>query len=360
MCKVNSELVSQWLTEIRVLDGGFGTESQKLSNLQIDGHLAWSSRLLMDDPELVVKIHKSFLRAGCDVISTNTYQAAPSTLGKALGISIGEAKNLMHTAVHLAQRAREEENNSVTASEFQRKLPVLIAGSLGPYGACAADGSEYTGSYANEVSFNELVEFHLSRAKILLESGVDFIAWETVPLLKEVSSICEVMRRLPSAYCWISVSSPDGEKTSGGDLLASVACEVAKCEQVFGVGVNCNIPHDCIGKGLANLNSQTCKESENTSSKLILFYANDGQLWIPNDGDKKRGHFVNYSQYNHDSWFQNTIQWAKRRETSDDEHLHYSVNDKPPLAQWVGGCCNVRPECIRRLAKWMKPDEFIS
>lgn len=59
MYKANSELVSQWLTEIRVLDGGFGTESQKLSNLQIKGHLAWSSRLLMDDPELVVKIHKS-------------------------------------------------------------------------------------------------------------------------------------------------------------------------------------------------------------------------------------------------------------------------------------------------------------
>ncbi|CAI2727171.1 unnamed protein product [Schistosoma spindalis] len=353
MYKANSELVSQWLTEIRVLDGGFGTESQKLSNLQIRGHLAWSSRLLMDDPELVVKIHKSFLRAGCDVISTNTYQAAPSTLMKAFGINDGEAKDLMRTAVNLAQRAREEENNSDNASEFQRKLPVLIAGSLGPYGACIADGSEYTGSYANNVSFTELVEFHLSRAQILLESGADFIAWETIPLLKEVSSICEVMRKLPSAYCWISVSSPDGKETSGGDLLASVAREVAKCEQVFGVGVNCNIPHDCIGKGIANLNS------ENTSSKLLLFYANDGRLCIPNDDDKKQDQFGNYSQYNHESWFQSTIKWAKRREISDDEHLHYSVNYKPPLAQWVGGCCNVGPECIRQLAKWMKPDEFI-
>ncbi|CAH8480651.1 unnamed protein product [Schistosoma turkestanicum] len=356
MTKINCDHVSRWLTEIRLLDGGFGTESQKLSGLQINGHLAWSSRLLMDDPELVVEIHKSFLRAGCDVISTNTYQAAPSTLVKALGITDEEAKSLMRTAVGLAQRAREEENKS---SEFQRKLPVLIAGSLGPYGACCADGSEYTGSYANKVSFTELVEFHLSRAQILLQSGVDFIAWETVPLLKEVSSICEVMRRLPSAHCWISVSSPDGKKTSGGDLLTSVACEVEKCKQVFGIGVNCNISHDCIGEALANLDSQMRKESESNPSKLLLFYANDGRLWMTDGVNEKQDDLINNSQYNHDSWFPNTIKWAKRRETSNAENLCYSANNKPPLAQWVGGCCNVGPECIKRLAKWMKPDEFI-
>ncbi|TNN07395.1 Homocysteine S-methyltransferase 2 isoform 1 [Schistosoma japonicum] len=329
MCTLSSERVHQWLSEIRVLDGGFGTESRKLSNLQIDGHLAWSSRLLKEDPELVVEIHKSFLRAGSDVISTNTYQAAPATLTKALDITNEDAINLMRTAVDLAKRACKE-NSLDNSEEFRRKLPVLIAGSLGPYGACIADGSEYTGSYANKVSFAEIVEFHLLRAQILLESGVDFIAWETVPLLMEVSAICEVMRRLPSAYSWISVSSPDGIKTSGGDLLTSVAREVGNCEQVFGVGVNCNIPHNCIGKALANLNSYS--ESGNIPRKLLLFYANDGRTWIPN-GDKEQGHLIDYSEFNENSWFCSTTQWAKRRETPSDEQ--YAVNNKPPLAQWA-------------------------
>ncbi|CAH8841403.1 unnamed protein product [Trichobilharzia szidati] len=351
--------VSQWLTEVRVLDGGFGTECQKRSHLQIHGHLAWSSRLLKEDPELVVEIHKSFLRAGCDVITTNTYQASPTTLVQALNISRSEAENLMHTAVILAKRACEEEKHSDNPSEFQRKLPVLIAGSLGPYGACIADGSEYSGSYADKVTFEELVEFHLSRATILIQSGVDFIAWETVPLLIEVSAICEVMRRLPSAYCWISVSSPDGKTTSGGDLLVSVAQEAEKCDQVFGIGVNCNIPHNNIGEALANLSLHKSIDPGSTPNKLLLFYANDGRHWVRDDDDDSKSEYLTcHSQYNEESWLQSTIRWAKRREVHNSDHLHQPRENNHTLAQWVGGCCNVGPDCIKQLAKWMKPDEF--
>ncbi|CAH8511752.1 unnamed protein product [Heterobilharzia americana] len=263
----------------------------------------------------------------------------------------------MRTAVCLARRACKEENNLDNQIEFHRKLPILIAGSLGPYGACIADGSEYTGSYSSAVTFNELVKFHYSRAHILLQSGVDFIAWETVPLLIEVSAICEVMRRLSSAYCWISVSSSDGKTTSGGDLLSSVAHEVQKCEQVFGIGVNCNIPHNLIGEALENLTFKNSTECKTTSRKLLLFYANDGRLWMPND---LIGQPACHAQNGGESWLQSTMRWAKRREIQDTDHPQQLTDSyNHPLAHWVGGCCNVGPDHIKRLAKWMKPDEFI-
>ncbi|CAH8496068.1 unnamed protein product [Heterobilharzia americana] len=339
-----NERVFQWLTEVRVLDGGFGTECQRRSNLQIDGHMAWSSRLLKEDPELVVEIHKSFLRAGCDVISTNTYQASLTTLDKALGITQEEAENLMRTAVCLARRACKEENNLDNQIEFHRKLPILIAGSLVLMELALLMGQ----------SILDLIH---RQAHILLQSGVDFIAWETVPLLIEVSAICEVMRRLSSAYCWISVSSSDGKTTSGGDLLSSVAHEVQKCEQVFGIGVNCNIPHNLIGEALENLTFKNSTECKTTSRKLLLFYANDGRLWMPND---LIGQPACHAQNGGESWLQSTMRWAKRREIQDTDHPQQLTDSyNHPLAHWVGGCCNVGPDHIKRLAKWMKPDEFI-
>lgn len=134
----------------------------------------------------------------------------------------------MQLAVDLAKKAVDFEKGDLSDS----RLPILIAGSLGSYGACQADGSEYTGSYVNEISHEDLVNFHLQRAKILLEAKVDFIAWETIPLLKEVSAICEVMHKLSPALCWISVASANGETTVGGDLLRDVSNTVSKYDEV--------------------------------------------------------------------------------------------------------------------------------
>ena len=51
----------------------------------------------------------------------------------------------------------------------------LVGGSVGPYGACLHDGSEYTGSYlrgVNAVRSDQLVEWHKDRVEALQEGGV--------------------------------------------------------------------------------------------------------------------------------------------------------------------------------------------
>src|ERR1700742_2840966 len=53
-----------------ILDGGVATE--------LEGHAAledpsWGTRELRDDPEAVLRVHRSYVDAGCDVISTNTW-----------------------------------------------------------------------------------------------------------------------------------------------------------------------------------------------------------------------------------------------------------------------------------------------
>ena len=57
----------------------------------------------------------------------------------------------------------------------------LIAGSVGPYGACQHDGSEYHGNYVDHMSSEQLVEWHRPRVARLVEAGVDVLACETLP-----------------------------------------------------------------------------------------------------------------------------------------------------------------------------------
>ncbi|KAF8561890.1 hypothetical protein P879_04603 [Paragonimus westermani] len=373
--------VALWMSEIRVLDGGLGSECARRSPLPIDGHKAWSCRLLKEDPNLVCDIHKSFLLAGSDVLSTNTYQAAPRTLADALNITEAEAVELMRHAVRLVQRAiaavaEEQTNAGPNRSNYvpKRKLPVLIAGSLGPYGACVADGSEYTGNYMDKICFSELVEFHLTRAEILLNAGVDFLAWETIPIAAEVAAICEVMRRLPEALAWVSVASADGLTTVGGDSLHEIGLELQNCEQIFAIGVNCNIEHERIGLALSNLSGyqDPCgsgtddgyhpprcsvrsghSENSSVSRKLLIAYANSGEIWMPSKRAKnRRGYWIWPPNKGPSDWARSVSKWAMRRDTQ------FSRSPTHPLAQWVGGCCRVSPQQIRLLAKLVKPDEF--
>ena len=66
---------------------------------------------------------------------------------------------------------------------------VLIAGSIGPYGACQADGSEYTGEHLDKLSEEELISWHEPRVDALLEGAVDLFAIETQPSAKEALAI---------------------------------------------------------------------------------------------------------------------------------------------------------------------------
>ena len=56
-----------------------------------------------------------------------------------------------------------------------------MAGSVGPYGACQHDGSEYHGNYVDHMTTEELIEWHRPRVVELLASGADILACETIP-----------------------------------------------------------------------------------------------------------------------------------------------------------------------------------
>lgn len=77
---------------------------------------------------------------------------------------------------------------------------------MGPYGACQADGSEYTGDYIRHVSTSELKEWHRPRIEVLVRAGVDVLAVETIPAVEEALAILELLREFPETKAWVTFS----------------------------------------------------------------------------------------------------------------------------------------------------------
>ena len=78
---------------------------------------------------------------------------------------------------------------------------VRIAGSLGSYGACLHDGSEYC---VKRVPRETIKNWHRPRMSALVEAGVDYLAIETIPALAEAEILVELLREFLNQKAWVS------------------------------------------------------------------------------------------------------------------------------------------------------------
>uniref|UniRef100_A0A3P8TZ29 Zgc:172121 n=1 Tax=Amphiprion percula TaxID=161767 RepID=A0A3P8TZ29_AMPPE len=205
-----------------ILDGGLSTELEA-HGAKLQGDPLWSARLLQTDPQAIKDAHNRFLLSGADVITTATYQASISGFVKHLDVSSEGARELMMSGSASGQRDR------------QRRL--LVAGSVGPYGAFLHDGSEYTGAYAEEMSVEELKLWHRPQVDCLAAAGADVIAFETIPSIKEAEALVELLREFPNCKAWLSFSS-----YSDGSLFTDAVQVGSRSTQLLAVGVNCCNP----------------------------------------------------------------------------------------------------------------------
>src|SRR5580698_4494523 len=126
------------LSLIRVLDGGMATELER-RGCDLSGPL-WSAHMLDSSPEIIAQVHLDYLRAGADCISTVSYQI--SAMGYVeLGRPAEDAAQALRQSVAIAEAACEEYRR-------ESNRPVLIAASLGPYGAALHNGAEFHGRYS--------------------------------------------------------------------------------------------------------------------------------------------------------------------------------------------------------------------
>jgi homocysteine S-methyltransferase len=123
-----------------VVDGGFATQLEKHGALINDP--LWSALCLINEPDLIKRVHLEYLEAGADILVTSSYQATiPGFVSR--GLSIREAESLLRKSVNLAIEARDKFWDATENVEGHNYNRALVAASVGSYGAFLADGSEY-------------------------------------------------------------------------------------------------------------------------------------------------------------------------------------------------------------------------
>ena len=291
-----------------ILDGALATELER-RGADLNDPL-WSARCLLERPQLIRAVHRDYFDAGADVATTATYQATFEGFGRR-GIERAGAAQLMRKAVALAVAARDE----FWAGREPRseRLRPLVAASIGPYGAMLADGSEYRGHY--NLSDRALAEFHRPRLDVLVESGADLLACETIPSLREALILARLLEQYPETTAWISFSCRDGTHNCEGEDIAQCAASLAGHPQIAAVGVNCTRPH-YVADLLGRMRSQT--------EQPLVAYPNSGERY---DASAKR-------------WTDSRVDLP----FAEQARAWYQAG-----ARLIGGCCRTTPEDIRSL-----------
>lgn len=167
--------------QILILDGAMGTmiQTYKLGEEDfrgerfVDHHkdLKGDNELLsLTRPEIIAQIHRQYLAAGSDVISTNTFGATKVAQGDYELYAISYDLNLAS-----AQLARE------ACAEFSTPdKPRFVAGTLGPQPKTASISPDVNDPSARNVTFEQLQEAYTEQLNGLLDGGVDLILIETI------------------------------------------------------------------------------------------------------------------------------------------------------------------------------------
>lgn len=266
---------------VLVLDGGFSTQLAEHVGTTADGDPLWSAKFLQTHPDEVLKTHLDFLRAGADIISTNTYQASITGFVKYLGVTSEEGYTLIQSAVTLAKKARDIylEQFKGDISQTPPNPNPLIAGSVGSYGAFLHDGSEYRGNYADKTSKHMMKEWHQPRIEALIEAGVDLLAFETMPCLKEAEVLVELLKEYPKIKAWLSFSCKDEKTLAHGEdfITAANKCYDINPEQLIAVGTNC-----CSPLIIENLFKSV--NDDRSDPIPLITYPNSGEKYIVGKG----------------------------------------------------------------------------
>ncbi len=263
----------------------------------------WSARALFEHPDTVVAIHEDYIRAGADVITTNSYACVRNNFApEGLLDSLGKMNRL---AAELAQKARDNCTKEV-----------LIAGSMGPqYGSYRPD---LVGDFAHtEALYREQAGY--------LAPYVDMFICETLSCrLESRAAIAAALATgLPVWLSW-SIEDSGSTRLRSGEPIAAAWRDVAE-SGIDAVLLNCS-PPEAISRALPELLA--------VSTLPVGAYAN-AFTPIPHKWDFQGDESIP----------------PARTDVTPRMYARHAADWLASGAQIIGGCCEVGPAHIANLRR---------
>jgi len=282
-----------------ILDGAIGTEILRRN-------VTWADHQLTTKPEFVRGIHEDYIRAGADVISTNSFQLSRRALYNHFrddahrhhigAKDLDERANLLLAAsVRLAVEARER---------VAAKRPVAVAAAITTLEWCFRPDLVPAEEQARR-EYRELFG-------IVKQNGADLVLFETVNSIGEACVAAEVAREL-GLPCWVGFVPAKTGKLFTGETLGD-AVEAMQKRGVEAVLLNCAPPDD-ITTGM--------KELAPRAKVATGAYAHIGRF--------------------------NPPEWMFTDEYPPSRYQKECAGWKQMGARVLGGCCGTTPEHIAAL-----------
>ncbi len=285
--------------EVVILDGAMGTELQR-RGVPMD-RVAWSGAAIATHPQVIRAVHEDYIRAGADIVITNTFGASRHVLEPAgLGERVGE---LNQNAVTLAREACE------AAGDGQ---PLYVAGSISSF---LPEDEEFAELPAEIARAN-----YREQAENLAEAGADLIILEMMMDVENTTFAVEAATAtgLP---VWVGFScrrAADGETIvfwrEGRDVPFAPAFEKAMAAG----GVVAGVMHSEVETLVPALSIVLSRWSG-----PVAAYAHSGHFTMPD--------------------------WQFVDVISPDGYLAAAEQWVAMGAQVIGGCCGIGPDHIRLL-----------
>lgn len=309
---------------IMLLDGAMGTMIQgyDLSEddfrskrfADFDHDLKGNNDLLvLSQPDIISDIHRAFLRAGADIIETNTFNSTSISQAdygmESLVLEINRA------AAELARSAADE----VTAENPDR--PRFVAGALGPTNRTASISPDVNKPGFRAISFQELVDAYTEQIEGLVQGGIDLLLIETIfdtlnckAAIYAVDCYCKKIGKQIPLMLSGTITDLSG-RTLSGQTTEAFWISVAHAPNLLSVGLNCALGAREMRPFLAELSS--------VANVPVSVYPNAG---LPNE----------FGEYD------------ETPEIFSEQVNEFLVDG---LVNLVGGCCGTTPDHIAALAE---------
>ena len=191
--------------------------------------------LNLSNPDLVREIHSEYVRAGADILETNTFGATCHKLNE-YGLS-ASLRDINIAAARIAREAGGED--------------IYIAGAIGPLGLRIEP--------YGPTSFDEAKDFFKEQASALLEGGVDLFVLETFSDLSEIRQAIRAVREL----CDLPIVAQMTIMTDGNTMFGTTPELLAERLDDWGadvIGLNCGVGPAIILNALEKMRAVTKKK----------------------------------------------------------------------------------------------------
>ena len=231
---------------ILVLDGAMGTMIQSYglteddfrgmrfadSNVEMKGN---NDMLNITRPDAILDIHRRYLRAGADIISTNTFSS--QRISEADYQLEDVSREMAYEGARLARQAADEFSTPAR--------PRFVAGSVGPTNKTCSMSPDVSNPALRELTYDQLFAAYSEQIEALVDGGVDVLLIETIfdtlNAKVAVDAATDVIRRLDRdvpIMMSVTVSDLAGRTLSGQTLDAFLAS--ISTYNIFSVGLNCS------------------------------------------------------------------------------------------------------------------------